>query len=235
MGLRQQGGLRVVSVAGAVASMCLCVGSSISAVSAPTNDVRVFNSGGGWVTGAAHRCVSSLGAGIEASAVEGGAHIVHAGMLNTFVHRPDLDVDADGRVDEDDADDDGDTLRDVVELTGSAFSPATPTNPQTPDSDHDGVSDGAESAFGTDPLDPTAHLAFESIRNGTGGLVVRWRARAWRSYRLVVSPTVAGMSGPAGRTNIVTAGSGTGTWMVAETAWTNTSPAAAEFYRVDGL
>lgn len=234
MGVRHQGGARGWSAAGAVAGMCLCVVVCGSALSASTNDVRILNSGGGWTTGTTHRCVSSLGAAIAASMVEGGAHIVHAGMLNAFVHRPDLDVDADGRADEDDVDDDGDALRDGVELTGSAFSPATPTDPQRADSDHDGASDGDESSFGTDPLDPTAYLAFESIRGGPGGLIVRWRARAWRSYRLVGSSTVAGLAGSAVRTNLVTAGSGTGTWMVAEAAWTNSSPAAAEFYRVDG-
>ena len=200
---------------------------------AATNQVSTLNAGGGWTTGTAYRCVSSIGTGIATPPIAGGAHILHAGMLNAFLHRPDLDRDADGRADEDDPDDDGDSLRDGDEITGACFSPATPTDPQAADSDGDGANDGTEAGTGTDPLDPTANLAFLSVSAGTGGLVVRWRARAYRAYRLFAAPDLTSLETAPARTNQIVAGSGTGTWEVAEAGWTNPVPVVPEFYRLD--
>jgi len=66
---------------------------------------------------------------------------------------PSLDADGDGVQSFLDADDDGDGLDDVVETgTGIFVSPSdTGTDPNNPDSDGDGVSDGDEVQAGTDP------------------------------------------------------------------------------------
>ncbi len=66
-------------------------------------------------------------------------------------------------------DSDGDGLRDVVETnTGVYVSPTdTGTDPNNPDTDGDGISDGREVAFGTDPTDPESWPALPTT-NFTG-------------------------------------------------------------------
>lgn len=55
------------------------------------------------------------------------------------------------------ADSDGDGLSDAVELAGTAFTPATATDPRRRDSDGDGFGDGEEAVAHTDPWNPQSH------------------------------------------------------------------------------
>ena len=55
------------------------------------------------------------------------------------------------------ADSDGDGLGDAMELAGTAFDPATPTDPRRRDSDGDGFGDGEEALAHTDPWNSQSH------------------------------------------------------------------------------
>ena len=141
---------------------------------------------------------------------------------------PARDADLDGVPDEDSPDDDADGLDDRREIVGSAFSPATATDPLRRDTDSDGVTDRAEADAGTDPLDPLALLRIVTMRGTTAGLHVEWSARGGRIYDLIASTNAAGLS--AGTVaQVVTAGAGTGAWQVVTAAATNAWPAAATF------
>jgi hypothetical protein len=82
----------------------------------------------------------------------GGFWAIVAGAL------PSLDIDGDGQQAFLDPDDDGDGLADPVETGTGVFVSAsdTGTDPNVADSDGDGVDDGTEVAFGTDPNDPSS-------------------------------------------------------------------------------
>lgn len=110
----------------------------------------------------------------------------YAGFLGTFSLRPDL-IAADGLEHELSADNDGDGLSDIEEIVGSAFDPATPTDPNHWDTSGDGISDYAHAIAGTDPTRTGSYLRIQSMTRSSGEVTLTWLARQDRSYRVLAA------------------------------------------------
>lgn len=208
----------------------LAVSVCSKALWAFTNDVGAMHGCGGVSSNTSHRSVGRLTSLSAEGLGESGSHWVRVGMLASFLLNPNLDLDGDGIPDEDDWDDDGDGLRDVDELAGAAFSPASPSNPLDADSDGDGASDGQEAAAGTNPGDRNVGFRITNLEQRPGAMVVTWRGREGFSYDLAVAETPH-FVGTAIVTNIVASG-GTGTWFEVEINATNVTSETRLFYRV---
>lgn len=142
-----------------------------------SNVSSVLDSSGTLSAGGGMTNVSAAGQPGGISVSENGAIVNYAGFLNTFSMRPALDTDGDGLADEVDSDNDNDSLKDATELAGSAFSPATTTGVNDPDSDNDGSLDGFEAGAGTDPTDPDALLHIVNMRKSGSNVEVDYLGR----------------------------------------------------------
>jgi hypothetical protein len=80
-------------------------------------------------------------------------------------------------------DTDGDGLDDWYEVNVSH------TNPARADSDGDGQSDAAEIAAGTDPMDNRSVFAVTELYRSGGGFLLKWTAVAGKTYRIIRSTT----------------------------------------------
>ena len=159
-------------------------GTSLASAQAYSNVSSVINGFGGRTEGGMYSNISA-GAqpgGVATSYESGpanyaGGMINRAGFINSFILFPDLDTNNNGLPNEVDPDNDGDGLWDHWEISGEKFNPATPTDPNAPDSGNTGVSDYDAMIAGTDPWDPDA--AFRIVALGTDGddAEVTWRAR----------------------------------------------------------
>ncbi|OGV60334.1 MAG: hypothetical protein A2498_07125 [Lentisphaerae bacterium RIFOXYC12_FULL_60_16] len=114
-------------------------------------------------------------------------YLHRSGFIHVLGIGPWADTDNDGIPDEDDTDNDNDGLSDTIELTGSAFSPATPTDPNKADTDCDGLADSSELIAGTDPNSATSVLAMAEIRDSTTAIVIQVATVPGRRYELVYS------------------------------------------------
>ena len=152
-----------------------------------TNTSHALDGAGQWSTGGLLSNITAVAQSGGVTMSSGGALWNQAGFLNTFVLKPGLDTDMDGLADEADTDNDNDALTDGIELDGSGFSPATATDPNTPDSDGDGALDGAEATAGTDPSDPDAFLRFVSVYGKPDFVQLGWLARSNKTYRLMTA------------------------------------------------
>lgn len=217
-------------VVAAIAFAACSLAASPSAA-APTASPASVNAGGGWQTGAVVRCLSAIGQPIAFGFSSSSHRLSRAGMLFVPLLDPGRDADGNGIPDEDSPDDDSDSLSDLIEILGASFSPATATDPLRRDSDGDGAGDADEAAAGTDPLDPQALLRILAIGGTAAGLRLDWVARGGRSYDVIVATSVSGLAS-AGIAQVVTAGTGTGTWQVATASATNAWPGAAGFIAV---
>lgn len=181
------------------------------------------NAGGGEQTGSVYRCISAIGQPVAAGFSASPYRLSRAGGLWQFVLQPERDANQNGIPDEDDPDNDSDGIEDRDEILGTAFSPATPTDPNHPDSDGDGMSDSHEAAAGTDPLDANAYLHITAVETVPSGVRLEWVARGGKTYEVVAWTNVAGLvSGTILET--VTAGGGIGPWQVTTAAVTNSPP-----------
>jgi hypothetical protein len=153
-----------------------------------------------------------------------------SGFLAVFLFSPDDDQDANGVVDEDDADDDGDGLSDVIEITGTAFLPTTASDPLDEDSDGDGMSDAAEAAAGTNPRDPKAALRITDVSVRDGLVRLSWRSRG--GYRYSVRSGDDPSAGGVTVTSVLATG-GIEPWYETTTTWTNAAGDPLRFYRVN--
>ena len=169
--------------------------TTLPALAAPEQTASVLDGVGGQSTGGTFELVSAAGqpGGIQVSS--NGGLVNYAGFLGTFSLQPGLDTDNDGLDDEVDADNDNDALDDLAELIGSGFNPVTATDPNDPDSDSDGVSDGGEALSGSNPQDDTMYLHITQITGG-GDVSVSWQARHGKTYRVYRSEDLnAGLPG----------------------------------------
>ncbi len=161
-----------------------------------------------------------------------GTLVNYAGFLQAVdIKRPDLDTDHDGVIDEISADNDSDTLADLTEVQGNTFDPNTPTYVNVADSDDDGLTDGAEAAAGTDPLDENANLRILSVSSAGGGKQITYLARSQKNY--IIRGDDDGYSYP---TNYVGTGAetnGVGAWQVRTNTFVDSSsPTNSRFFAV---
>lgn len=211
----------------AIAGSLLAWGSAQAQVS---NSSSVVDGGGGWCSNTTYRSVTAFAQPCPVGANESAANLNYSGFLNTFILHPDLDTDADGIVDENDPDNDNDGLRDLTELEGIAFNPATATDTQVADSDGDGATDGEEAGAMTNPLDAGSIFAVTAIRAG-GNLELTWKARGGQQYQIEVRDEVAGGDWePFG--SPVTAVGGVAPWYATTASLSVSRPAESrQFYR----
>jgi len=164
--------------------------------------------GGDWI----HVSAGAQPGGIARS--ESGAVMNYSGFLGCAILRPDLDTDGDGLADEIDLDNDNDGLGDTLEMAGTAFGPATPTEINNPDSDSDGVTDGAEAGAQTNPSDGTHYLHFtQFIRSGGDDMEMNWVARENYLYKVYQIDLTNGLPGTF-LTNVRAPLGGIGLWEV---------------------
>jgi hypothetical protein len=202
----------------------------VQAACAFTNQVGAVNGGGGVSSNVAYQSTGAIGPWAPSGQRSSATHWEHVGMLASFLHHASLDHDGDGIPDEDDWDDDNDGLRDSGELVGVAFTPLTPSDPLSGDSDGDGASDGQEAAAGTNPTDASSAFRIAEVRQEGATFVITWQGREGVSYDLSVSDSPH-FTESSVVTNIVATG-GTGTWLVSEVSATHVPSMLHLFYRV---
>lgn len=147
----------------------------------------VIDGFGGRSSGAIYENTSAAGqpGGVQYGTAGGlGETQNYAGFMGTFSLRPAL-IAEDGLEHELSADNDGDGLGDHVEITGSTFDPITPTDPNAGDTSGDGISDHAHAVAGTDPTSAGSYLRILAIGQEDDDMVLTWRARQDRSYRIL--------------------------------------------------
>ncbi len=171
-------------------------------------------------------CSQSGGTRIAA----GGSFVNMAGYLNTF-HISDNDADRDGLVDELDLDNDNDGLADFAEITGVSFNPVTPSDPQTADSDRDGMPDKQESDAGTNPQDANSLLHILSVENTADGRMISWQSRGGYRYEILGSTQISSL-GEAPVLEQVTASGGVAPWFDTVSVYTDTAYHAKGYYGV---
>ena len=176
--------------------------------------------------------IGVVGQPFAVSMLKNDNNVSFSGFMDTFVMFPTRDADNDGVPDESSKDNDGDTIDDVKELEGTAFSPITPTNPQLIDSDWDGVTDQIELIAGTDPTDPTSYLQISDVNITDQDFIIYWQGRANIDYQVLlytnllftndvfVSPTISSTNG-------------TGSWETTWLSWTNNIDIDAKYYRIN--
>lgn len=103
-----------------------------------------------------------------------GQVINYAGFIQSLALMPSLDHDKDGFYDEIDFDNDNDGLEDLPEILGNSFSPYIPTNVNNPDTDVDGMNDGAEWTSDTNPTNKSSVLTITDIKWQGAGIQVTW-------------------------------------------------------------
>ena len=192
----------------------------------------IINASGGWVSNATYQSVTSVGQPCPVGSASDPFYLNLSGFLQTFILNPDLDSDGDGIADENDPDNDDDGLADADELSGSGFSPETPTDPQIADTDGDGLSDWAEAFAGSNPLDSGRFLRIISMSSEADAITITWESRGGYVYELLQANTAAGILTNSVVVDTVTAEGGIGPWYETETSATNEPLSANAFYRV---
>ncbi|MBN1670563.1 MAG: hypothetical protein JXR37_06000 [Kiritimatiellae bacterium] len=202
---------------------------------AQTSEVaRTHDGCGGWSTNATCQTVIAACQPCPVGFLEHtNDFLAYSGFLHSFLMHTNLDTDADGLVDENDPDNDGDGLDDDEELSGARFSPVTATSPQEADTDGDGLSDGAEAAAGTHPGDAEQCLEISDFQYSGGEVVLTWVSREGYQYEIVCATSVVDLATATQVVATITAGTGTGAWQIAESVCTNSAGETARFYRVD--
>jgi hypothetical protein len=113
--------------------------------------------------------------GQSCTAVSRNGQIVnYAGFIQSLTLMPSLDHDKDGFYDEIDLDNDNDGLEDLTETLGNSFSPSIPTGVNNPDTDADGMNDGAEWMSDTNPTNKSSVLMITDIKWQGAGMQVTW-------------------------------------------------------------
>lgn len=165
-----------------------------SALSLPEQQAGVLDASGHVATNGVLTSVSAGGQSGGFTLASAGTISHYGGFVGANPLLSDLDTDDDGVVNELDADNDNDSLTDLDELAGTPWLPAAVvSDPNDPDTDADGFSDGAEAAAGTDPTDVSSLLAIIDIGAvASTNIYVEWLARDGLTYRLDHYDTLAG-------------------------------------------
>lgn len=201
-----------------------------------TNASFVLDGAGHWSSGGTYSNISAVaqpgGVGISTD----GSLRNHAGFLNTFVLRPDLDTDGDGLANEWDADNDNDGLVDETELAGTAFSPTSVTDPNSVDTDGDEADDGAEAVAGTNPLNENARFEIVWLASDEASANLGWVARGGKTYAILAAQELADTNAfsAIGTTNVT---GGVAPWYVVTNDYTDLTigSATTRFYTVEVL
>ena len=166
---------------------------------------------------------------------EGGGYVNQSGFLNTFLLQPGLDTDRDGLADELDPDNDNDGLTDAMEISGSAFNPATPTLVNVADTDGDGQLDGWEAVAGTDPTDSNSLFEFVAISSTPAGrgVAVAWLARGNNQKTYVVRATADARQPYSTVVFSNTVAGGSAPWFAVTSSITNACTSNTQFYVVE--
>jgi len=153
------------------------------------------------------------------------------GFMDSFVMFPTRDADDDGIPDESTKDNDGDSINDLTELEGSAFSPNTPTSTQRKDTDWDGMDDEIELIAGTDPTDPTSYLKVNEINITNQQFIISWIGRANIDYQIVLYTNII-FSNDYFVSSTISSTDGTGDWQTTWLSWTNNIDIQAKYYKI---
>lgn len=182
---RQQRERRVEAVL--LTALVLLFSTITHSFAAPvSNQVSCAGAAGGWIESKGDGILFAAGqpGGVTVSTHPPSGLVNYAGFLGGYVLAPSVDTDKDGIVDELDLDNDDDGIDDLGEVGGTAFDPETPTNPNDPDTDGDGLTDLQEQQTGTDPTDDEMYLRFTDMREVSGGIELQWLARSNWVYDL---------------------------------------------------
>lgn len=154
----------------------------------------VSDASGHTSTSGVMRCVSAGGQSGGFQYSESGGIRHYGGFAGACILLPALDLDADGVANELDGDNDGDTLADALELSGEPWWPAdVVSNPNDPDTDNDGFTDGDEALTGTNPTNALSGLWIVDIQPAAfTNLVVTWQARHGKTYSLMHYSSLSG-------------------------------------------
>ena len=199
-----------------------------------TNETSIATTSGGWVTGGGISQVFTVGCSSHSTFSAVQEFVIYENLIGSSMLNQNLDTDNDGLTDEFDIDNDNDGLQDLDEITGSAFSPNTPTDVNTIDSDGDQSSDKEESLAGTNPNDPSTYLCIlDALTHSDGTITLTWLARQGKEYHILAhdSPKIC-LS-----TNVIASsigGTGSGPWLVTTNTYNdpNASHMSKRYYSI---
>lgn len=196
----------------------LLAAGAVGAADPPSPTAVAFHCGGGASSNGTLVVIGALGATVSGAPAEapGGVLYEYPGFPNAYLVAPWLDTDADGVPDENDPDNDNDGLCDGTELAGTAFVPATPSDPVARDSDRDGAADGAEAAAGTNPADARSVLSISGLRAGRATALLRWKGRGGMTYEIVGTDTAERFGAAPTVLGTITAAGGAPPWFATE-------------------
>lgn len=215
-------------------TVCLLVLLLIAAgrlvFSAPEQQSGVSGSSGHTAASGALQCVSAGGQSGGYSHCRNASLRHFGGFVGGCTLMPALDTDGDGLSNELDSDNDGDTLTDDEERSGSPWLPASVASDRNdPDTDDDGFTDGAEALAGTDPTSTRSALTIVGIQPAAStNMTITWLARHGKTYRLV---HYSSLSGPATTSLVSTV---TVNDPSAAAPWYETIASGTDFGVVDG-
>ena len=142
------------------------------------------------------------------------------------------DHDHDGIPDELDLDDDNDGIPDLVELAGTDFNPATPTDVFSADSDGDGSTDLEEMRAGTNPTSTNSLFEMDAVSLEDGQMVLSWIGHGNFQYQVIRAPTLQELRSSPTIIRTVTVSGGAGDWMDTQAETTNVVDTEEGFYGI---